>query len=183
MFSILKLFFLATFHHNNHTSESQVDHIYFYIPEKCKLDVRFKEHICLKNNPTNISSHDVIVGEIFFPPTKEAMSEIDYSESYTDFIVKKPKWHHSNTEEYEAQTTRILKELSETYNDKAFIPTLCEMFSRALVISAENNIETVDPKTIKSGKNLPFFSKEYKNAHNEHKRIFSVWKRAGRPVG
>ena len=48
----------ATFHHNNQTSESQIDHILMFIPEKSEVKVNFKEHLCLKENPSNISSHD-----------------------------------------------------------------------------------------------------------------------------
>ena len=31
----------ATFHHNNQTSESQIDHVYYYIPENSKFKTNF----------------------------------------------------------------------------------------------------------------------------------------------
>ena len=49
------------FHHNNQTSESQIDHILIFIPEKSNLEVKFNEELCLKDDPSNLSSHDVIV--------------------------------------------------------------------------------------------------------------------------
>ena len=45
----------------NQTSESQIDHILIFIPEKSNLEVKFKEQLCLKDDPSNLSSHDVIV--------------------------------------------------------------------------------------------------------------------------
>ena len=83
----------ATFHHNNQISESQVDHIYFFIPEESKVKVHFKNHLCLKGASANISSHDVIVGEIILLKVKEKTTEEDHTASYTDFVVKKPKWN------------------------------------------------------------------------------------------
>ena len=62
-----------------------------------------------------------------------------------------------------------------------YIPILCEMFSKALVISAENNFETTNPKINQKKKTLPQFSKEYREAHLKHKNIFKVWRQAGRP--
>ena len=139
-----------------------------------------KEHLCLKNYSSNLSSHDVIIGALKLPiPTEETPAK-DYSSSYTPFIVKKPKWNQSGMEGYQAQTERILQELTDSYDKLEFIPTLCEMFAKALVISAENNFETVTPKE-KKKKNLPYFSPEYRAAHTNHKSVCSEWRRAGRP--
>ena len=172
----------ATFHHNNQTSESQVDHIYFYIPETSKVKVQFKDQLCLKENPSNISSHDVIVGEIVLPVAKvNNTTEQDHSSSYTPFVVKKPKWNESGREGYQHQTARVLQELSDKFNSTEFLPTLCEMFSKALVISAEKNFVTSKPNIKKSFQKLPYFSKEYKEAHAEHKRVCADWRKAGRP--
>ena len=131
----------ATFHHNNQTSESQVDHIYFYIPKNSNIKVAFKEQAWLKKNPSNVSSHDVIVGEVVLPVVEESQSSEDYSETYTEFVVKKPKWEDSSKEEYKIETAKELKNLIENYNDDEFIPTLCEMFSRTMVISAEKTLK------------------------------------------
>ena len=69
MKEFLRLFSLATilpddtptFHHNNNTSESQVDHIYVYIPKDSKVKIQFKDQLCLKEDSSNISSHDAII--------------------------------------------------------------------------------------------------------------------------
>ena len=55
------------------------------------------------------------------------------------------------------------------------------MFSRALVISAETNFETLNPVQKKSIRKLPFFSAEYKEAHKKHKDVSAEWRKAGRP--
>ena len=131
-----------TFHHNNGTSESQIDQILIFIPEKSKIQIKFKEHLCLKDDPTNISSHDVIVGEVnILEPLEESEAQ-DYSSSYTPFVVKKPIWDASGMDGYQTQTERVLLELTTSYDKLEFVPTLCEMFAKALVMSAENNFET-----------------------------------------
>ena len=38
-----------------------------------------------------------------------------------------------------------LQELSNNYSEAEFIPELCEMFSKALVLSAEKNFEITNP--------------------------------------
>ena len=55
------------------------------------------------------------------------------------------------------------------------------MFSKALVISAESNFETSSPKKNKNTKKYPYFSKEYREAHSNHKNVCSEWRKAGRP--
>ena len=70
---------------------------------------------------------------------------------------------------------------TEMYDGEEFIPMLCEMFSRTLVFSAEKHFETINPKTKSNLKKLPYFSKEYKDAHAEHKSVFAEWRKSGRP--
>ena len=54
-----------TFHHNNQTSESQIDNIYYFIPSSSStISLELFKHLCLKDNYENLSSHDVIVNEI-----------------------------------------------------------------------------------------------------------------------
>ena len=55
------------------------------------------------------------------------------------------------------------------------------MFSKALVISAENNFETTEPKYNLKKRKLPHFSKEFKDAHFYHTNICKKWRQAGRP--
>ena len=95
--------------------------------------------------------------------------------------MKKPKWNVSGLEGYQIQTERILLELTDSYDKLEFIPVLSEMFAKALVLSAENNFETIIPKPKKNVKQLPYFSKEYKEAHKNHKTICSEWRKSGRP--
>ena len=58
------------------------------------------------------------------------------------------------------------------------------MFSRALVICAENSFEAKKPsiehKKVKH-KQFPFFSKDYKDAHSVLKTVCGHWRKAGRP--
>lgn len=85
-----------TFHHNNQISESQIDHILIFIPDSCEnVSVQFTEQLCQKENDDNLSSHDVIVGQLCLPQNTIITSEPDYSSSYTDFNRKKPRWDES----------------------------------------------------------------------------------------
>ena len=171
-----------TFHHNNQTSVSQIDHIYFFVPEQSDVNVRLKKHLCLKDDPSNISSHDVLVGEVVLPVVREHAESEDYSSSYTPFLVKKPKWNESGLEGYQNQSARILGGLCAKYEKVEYLPTLCEMFSRALVISAEKHFETTKPsQKKKKTEDLPHFSREYRDAHKNHKAVFAKWRKAGRP--
>jgi hypothetical protein len=62
------------------------------------------------------------------------------------------------------------------------IPLLSEMCSKMLVLSAEQNFETSNPKKGHKKKiNRPFFSKEHRIAYNEHSSICKEWRLAGRP--
>ena len=70
-----------TFHHNNQTSETQIDHIYYYIPALSGMNIEFLEQLCLKENPSNLSAHDVIVGKLTFPATSSSKSAEDFSSS------------------------------------------------------------------------------------------------------
>ena len=56
------------------------------------------------------------------------------------------------------------------------------MFSKALVISAEKNFVTSKPNIKKSFQKLPYFSKEYKEAHAEHKRVCADWRKQEDPL-
>ena len=171
-----------TFHHNNQTSETQIDHIYYYIPEENEVKVEFEEQLCLKNNPSNISAHDVIIGNLTIPIKSIHKSDVDFSSSYSSFLVKKPKWSESGLPGYQAQTAHVLTEMFDRFNLPEHIPLLSEMSSKMLVLSAELNFETSSPKTTKLNKNKsPFFSKEHRLAYVEHESICKKWRVAGRP--
>ena len=126
-----------TFHHNNQTAVSQIDHILFYIPPNSHAEISFLDHLCQLENSSNISSHDVIVGNLKIPEIETVNSKIDFSNTYQPFLVKKPLWDESGKENYQKQTHDILNNLFETFDGPEFVPALSEMFSKMLVISAE----------------------------------------------
>jgi hypothetical protein len=128
-----------------------------------------------------LSAHDVTMGDIIIPFSQEEVSSKDYSSSYSEFIVKKPKWEEEGKEGYQIETARILQGLFDNYDKVEDIPTLCAMFSKALVISAENNFETSNPKQKMKKKKLPQFSDAYKQAQSDHKNVCDKWRQAGRP--
>ena len=132
----------ATFHHNHQVSESQIDHILYFIPEShTNLKIQFSDHFCKKENSYNLSSHDVIVGQINLPTEPNAEEEEDFSKSYSDFIRRKPKWNYDGIDGYQNETAEVLSEMMSNFDEPFFIPVLCEMFSKTLVISAEHNFE------------------------------------------
>ena len=170
-----------TFHHNNQTSESQIDHIYYFIPGEAKMKVCMKEHLCQKETSQNTSAHDVIVGEIKTEMKEETNKEPDHTKSYTEFKVKKPKWDESNLEDYQHQTFHILKELLDRFQLPENIPLLTEMFSNMMVLSAEQNFETSNPNRVKKINNHPYFSKEIVDSYKTHEKVCRLWRLAGRP--
>ena len=166
-----------TFHHNNGTSESQIDNIYNFVPNNSQVKICLQKHICQQHEPSNLSSHDVIIGEIFFPRGNESKSESSFSDTYTDFPRKRIKWDKGNILCYQEQTSKVLEDAFATFHQPENIPILSEIFSKTLVKCAEMNFEPV--KTNK--KCQPFFSKELRKAHNNHKINFRKWRKAGRP--
>ena len=173
---------MPTFHHNNQTSESQIDNIYYLSPASSKVSVKMSRHLCLKDYPENLSAHDVIVGKLSLPDVSTTNSSQDFTSTYSEFVVKKPKWSESGLSGYQAQTTQVLQEMFERFDLTEHIPILTEMCSKMLVLSAEHNFETSNPKTgQKKQKKYPFFSKEHKNAYEEHAQICKKWRLAGRP--
>ena len=173
---------VPTFHHNNLSSETQIDHIYYFIPANSKVKVELAEQLCLKENPANLSAHDVIVGNITIPVNISSKSHEDFSPSYSEFLVKKPKWSESGLAGYQVQTSQIIQEMFDRFDMVEHIPLLSEMCSKMLVLSAEQNFETSNPKKGHKKKiNRPFFSKEHRIAYNEHSSICKEWRLAGRP--
>ena len=170
-----------TFHHNNKISESQIDHILYYIPEQMKIKMNLKDHLCQKEDDDNISAHDVIVGDISIAQSTSEEAETDYSTTYTEFKVKKPKWDMNNTERYQEQTARIMDELLVKFDQPEEIPILTEMLSKMFVLSAELNFETSNPNISKPQKNYPKFSKELTAAYKNHSKMCDLWRAAGRP--
>ena len=180
---------VPTFHHNNQTSESQLDHIYVFTPSLSDVNLKFNRLLCLKDDSSNLSSHDVIVAKLNIPVTCE--NNVEYkneSPSYTPFKIIKPNWTTLRKDEYQKETADQTNNLLINYGiDIEFIPELCEMFSRSLVMCAKSNSETKSLDTLKSHmkddhKQYPYFSPEYRAAHKALKVAFQQWRKAGRPT-
>ena len=154
-----------TFHHNNQVSESPIYHIYYFIPGNISSRIMMKEHLCLKQNSQNLSGQDVIVGEMKLSEEVSDEQEKNFSKSYTKFEVRKPKWNVSNCDNYQNQSSRILKELLIKFDEPGNIPILSEMFSKMLEISAEQNLETSNPSKAKKVSNSPYFPRAVIDAY------------------
>ena len=170
-----------TFHHNNQISTSQIDNILAYIPEKSPVQISLFKHLCKLDNYANLSSHDALVAKLITPTVKKTIPETDYSHTYETFVVRKPKWDQTGILGYKKQTARVLKNLLCEFDEPEYIPLLSELFSKMLVISAENDFETSRPKT-KSSNDKIFFSLKHKNAFRRHKNICKEWRKQGRPT-
>ena len=146
-----------TFHHNNQISSSQIDNILAYFPEESPLSISLFKHLCKLDNHANLSSHDALVAKLFSPKIEKSVKEKDYSQTYETFLVKKPKWDEPGIHGYQSESARVLNNLLLEFNEPEYIPLLSELFSKMLVLSAENNFETSQPK-YKSSANKIFFS-------------------------
>ena len=173
-----------TFHHNNQTSESQIDHIFYNVPENSDIIINLHKHLCKLEHFANLSSHDALVGNIALPVVKKQNKEEDYSSTYSPFIVPKPKWNQSGIVQYQKQTAEKLRDLTTQFNQPEFIPVLCELFSKMLVISAEQSFEISRPKpntSKKTNKHKTYISDVHKKAYLEHEKICIEWRIQGRP--
>jgi hypothetical protein len=171
-----------TFHHNNQVSESQIDHILCYLPTEDVIKINFKEILCQKVNSSNLSSHDVVIGEMFLPkPIQNNTQEPDYSNAYSDFKIQKPKWNISGMEGYKIQSAEVITELMNNFTEPSHIPALAEMCSKMLVLSAIQNFETTQPQKTPPLKKSPTFSSEHRQAYLKHESICRECRKAGRP--
>ena len=164
-----------TFHHNNGSSESQIDHILTNKPQI----VSFSSHLCKLDDPSNLSSHDAVLGKIKLPETIEETDHIDYSDSYEEFIPKKIIW--SDNTEYQEMTVKILQNLLTTFDEPEHLPSLAEMTSNMLVMCAEKCFEWKESKH-SHVKATPRFSKPLREAYKNHIQICKEWRKAGRPI-
>ena len=169
-----------TFHHNNQLSTSQIDNILAYVPENLPVQISLFKHLCKLENYANLSSHDALVAKLIIPTFNKSFSEANYSHTYETFVVKKPKWDQSGIVGYQNQTALVLKDLLSEFDEPEYIPLLSELFSKMLVISAENNFETSSPK-IKSSHSKSFFSAEHKRAYKQHEDICKEWRNMADP--
>ena len=166
-----------TFHHNNQTSESQIDHILF--TETSDMNVELIKHLCKIDNSVNLSSHDALVAKVVVPAILDSETDVDYSHTYSPFIVKRPIWNQSHVALYQEQAINLLNEIRSFRDDPNFIPIFTELFSNALVISAEATFNTTQPKKVK--KHGPQFSSRLKDAYAFHSEVCKQWRSAGRP--
>ena len=165
-----------TFHHNNGTSESQIDHIMTNKPEV----VTFSMQICKIDEPANLSSHDAIIGSVKVPQADNKIDEVDFSHTYEEFYPKKIIWEEENLE-YQGMLSRILKDLMSTFDQPEHLPALAEMSSNMIVMCAEKCLQSKQPK--KPQKNdTPKFSRNLREAHEYHNKICKEWRKAGRPT-
>ena len=107
----------------------------------------------------------MILGNLLLPVAVSEKSEMNYEHTYQPFLVKKPHWEEAGRENYQNQTHSVLNNLLKCYDGPEFIPALSEMFSKMLVISAEQNFETSKPNLNKKKKQFPGFSKEHISAY------------------
>ena len=163
-----------TFHHNNGVSESQIDHIL----TNNKDLVSFSEHLCKKDDETNLSSHDAIIGNVKIDKDKETI-EKDYRDTYEAFEPEKIIW--KDNQDYKDMTANILEQLLSTYDQPEHLPVLAEMSSNMIALCAKKCFETKKSKgTCK--KATPRFSRELNDAYQDHKHTCNEWRKAGRPL-
>ena len=164
-----------TFHHNNGTSETQID----FILTNNTQAVNFVTQKCKLKEPSNLSSHDAIIGQMKISKIQTTDDETDYSDTYDEFCKKKVEWMDDN-QNYKNMTTKVLNQLLETYNEQEHLPTLIEMISNMFVLSAEKCFQVKTPSR-HTKKKTPTFSKALQDAHKNHIRICKEWRKAGRP--
>ena len=82
--------------------------------------------------------------------------------------------------DYQMMTTKVLKQLIETYDAPEHLPALVEIVSNTLVISAQKCFP-VKQQTKHTQTKTPRFSKVLIEAHNHHLKICKEWRKAGRP--
>jgi hypothetical protein len=166
-----------TFHHNNGTSNSQIDHIYNYVRDD-SIEISLSSHLCKIDESSNMSAHDLILGNLTFSNEYKSSKQEDFSSSYTDFEVKKPIYDPNNLHNYQNQISEILNDAFKVYNETEEIPILSEIVSKTLVTSAKMNFKVNNKKTSKKHT----FSHELKAAYAKHKKVCDEWRKGGRPT-
>ena len=67
-------------------------------------------------------------------------------------------------EDYQSQSAKVITDLMNKFSEPSHIPALAEMCSKMLVLCAEQNFETKQPKRGSNKRNLPKFSAEHRAA-------------------
>ena len=138
-----------TFHHNNGFSESQIDHI---LTNDTEL-VSYLKQLCKLDDPTNLSSHDAIIGTIQIDEPK-VDDDSDFSNTYEEFIPKKIIWREN--QEYQEMTADILHKLMTNFDQPEHLPALAEMSSNMIVMCSENDFNSSNLKSHRRSKHSDF---------------------------
>ena len=118
---------VPTFHHNNGTSESQIDHIMTNKPNV----LTFSKQLCKLYEPANLSSHDAIIGVLNVPKHNARNDSVNYSHTYESFVPKKIIWEEDKPE-YQQMLSKILMELMTNFDQPEHLPALIEMSSNMM---------------------------------------------------
>ena len=162
-----------TFHHNNGSSESQIDHIL----TNDKRMVSFYEQRCKYFDSENLSSHDVLVASI--KCINIELQRDHESLQYEDFNPAKIVWE--NNSNYEEMTSNIVLNLLKKYDLPEYLPSLAEMISNSITVCAKKCFAIKHPKKF-AGRSTPYFSSELRQAYKSHREICKKWRIAGRPI-
>ena len=102
--------------------------------------MRLSHHLCkLKDNDENVSSHDVLIATFNIPKGQTPLKQIDYSNSYEDFVVERPIWNRGNLLGYQQQASSEIKNILEQFPDHHFVPEVTELISNSLIHAAKLN--------------------------------------------
>ena len=167
-----------TFHHNNGTSETNLD---YYLVSKQHFSL-FAEPtiVCTLNHPLNLSAHDVIPSSLNVARDSfSGANENVFTHTFTPYEVKHIVWDGGDTTPYRDATDIALKHMEEVFNEPEFIPLKCELYSRLLVTCAEGTLKVKTTRTRKS-RSLKF-SKRQNKAWKEFDKSFKAWSKAGKP--
>ena len=173
-----------TFHHQNQTSTSKIDDILYFVPSKTSaVNVKFMKHLCTLEHSSNLSSHDVILGNISISRSDTQTPEKDYSDSYTNFTIRKPVWQDTtNLVNYQHEVSTSLDYIVNIFDGPEFLPIMSELMAKALVTSAENTLVARNQMKVKKQQKVgPYFTKEQKEAYSDHELVCKEWRKAGRP--
>ena len=125
-----------TFHHNNGSSEANLD---YYLVSKQYLSLFTEPSVeCTLDQPLNLSAHDVITSSISVTRDLSSVTnESLFSHTYKPHEIKHVVWDAGDTTRYRAETDIALKSMEVAFNSPEFVPLKCELYSRLLVNCAE----------------------------------------------
>ena len=167
---------LPTFHHNNHTSESCID--FFLMSESTTTQLTQVQQLCKFDQPTNLSSHDVLLSSLKIQVAPGNTNPSLYVDTYTKFDQKHIIWEKSKIKKYQNLAGAALSDALDYWNFPEAIPLLCSLFSQLLVKCAEMTFHTKQTCPKKSGMKK---SRKQEKAEKELRKSYRVWKSRGKP--